>query len=241
MKAPFFMKTRKVAAITTFALATGLLFTACKKDKDDDGSISDDEVAEAVTQSVSASSGGLVVQTESSARMAGTSSLTCGASSDTSIVGASSSGAAITYNYSLAFHRSLTCTPSSLFLFTFTGSSAYSAPRMSSSDNSTAQFSVTGLESSATSYVFNSSYVRNGTQQSKVRLQRSFSSIITITSSDIKVDKTTQKIISGTATVSFEGTGSGGYTSSRSATLTFLGSSKATLTLKNGSSYSIAW
>jgi hypothetical protein len=239
MKAPIFMKIRTLAAIT---LSTGILFTACKKDKNNSDDISDDEVAEAVTQSVSASSGGMVVQTESTARMAGTgyTSLTCGQTKDTTIAGASVSGAAIVYSYSLNFNRTLTCSPLK-FQSNFTGNCTYTAPRMSSNDNSTAQLTVTGLDAASTAWTVNSSYVRNGTQQSKVRLQRSFSSVITITSSNIVVDKATQKIVSGVAEVTFEGTGSGGAKISRGATLTFLGSSKGTLTLKNGSSYSIQW
>ncbi|NII29430.1 hypothetical protein HB364_30405 [Pseudoflavitalea sp. X16] len=237
------MKIRTVAAITVLALSTGLLFASCKKDSEDKDEITDEEVAEAVTQSVSASSGGMVVQTESTAKMAGTTSFTCGQTKDTTIVGQSVSGAAISYNYSLNFNRTLTCSNGipSLFQFNFTGSCNYSAPRMSSADNSTAQFSVTGLEPTSASYIFNASYVRNGTQQSKVRFQRSFSSTITITAANITVDKATQKIVSGTATVEFVGNGSGGYSVNRGGTLTFLGNNKATLALKNGSSYNIQW
>jgi hypothetical protein len=243
MKAPIFMKIRTLATIT---LSTGILFTACKKDNNNSDDISDDEVAEAVTQSVSGSSGGMVVQTESTARMAGTgsTSFTCGQTKDTTIAGVSAAGATIVYSYSLNFNRTLTCANGvvpSRFQSNFTGTCTYTAPRMSSNDNSTAQLTVTGLEPSSTAWTVNSSYVRNGTQQSKVRLQRSFSSVITITSSNIVVDKATQKIVSGVAAVTFDGTGSGGTKVSRGATLTFLGNSKGTLTLKNGSSYSIQW
>jgi hypothetical protein len=237
MKAPILMKIRTAAILT---LSTGILFTACKKDDKVSDDISDDEVAEAVTQSVSASSGGMVAQTESTAKMASTTSFSCGQTKDTTIAGQNVPGAAITYNYSLNFNRTLSCVPAQ-FVFNFTGSSSYSALRMSSSDNSTAQFTVTGLEANSTAWTVNSNYVRNGTQQSKVRAQRSFASVITITSSNIVVDKTTQKIVSGTATATFDGTGSGGYKVSRSATIVFLGSGKGTLTLKNGGSYEIQW
>jgi len=243
MNAPILMKIRTAAAITCSA---GILITACKKDDNKNSDdISDDEVAEAVTQTVSASSGGIVVQTESTARMAGTgtASFTCGQTKDTTIAGQSTSNAIVAYSFSLNFNRILTCANNvpSQFQFNFTGNCTYSAPRMSSNDNSTAQFTVTGLEPASTVWTVNSNYVRNGTQQSKVRYQRSFSSIITITSSGIVIDKATQKIVSGTATAQFEGTGSGGTKVSRSATIVFLGNGKATLTLKNGSSYDIQW
>ncbi len=237
MKAPILMKIRVLA---TIALSSGILFTSCKKDNKTNDEITDDEVAEAVTQSVSASSGGMVAQTETTAKMSANASFTCGQTKDTTISGQNLPGAAITYNYSLNFVRTLSCAPAK-FQFNFTGNSTYNALRMSSNDNSTAQFTVTGLEANSNTWTVNSSYVRNGTQQSKIRAQRSFASVITITSSNIVVDKTTQKIVSGTATATFDGTGSGGYKVSRSATIVFLGNGKGTLTLKNGASYEIQW
>ena len=240
MKAISLPKMRTVAIIAVAAISTGVLFTACKKDNNDEETITDEEVAEAVTQSITPASGGLVVQTESVATMSAYTHLTCGQTKDTTIAGQSQPGAAITYHYSFNFSRSLSCAPAQ-WQFNYTGHVDYSGPRMSSDDNSTAQIIVTGLEPSSNNFILNSSYVRNGTQQSKVRLQRSFTSTLTITSSNITIDKSTRKIISGTATVEFVGTGSGGHTINRGATLTFLGNNKATLALKNGNTFTIQW
>ncbi|MBO9567108.1 MAG: hypothetical protein J7621_30325 [Niastella sp.] len=236
---PSILKMRTVTAFAAITLSTGLLFTSCKKDKEDNEQISDEEVAEAITQSVSGSSGGVVVQTESVATMSAYTHLACGQSKDTTIAGQSQPGATITYHYSFNYARSLVCSPAK-WQFNYTGHVDYDAPRMSSDDNSTAQTSVTGLEPATTEWTINSSYVRNGTQQSKIRLKRSWTSVISI-ESNVKVDKSTRRISSGTSTISFVGTGSGGYTVTRNATITYLGNRKATLTLKNGGTFNIEW
>jgi hypothetical protein len=233
-------------SIKSLLVISGVIIcmSSCKKDSTTtDTTLTDDEVAESVTESVSGGSGGLATQTETSTVIVSNTALSCGYSSDTTISGQSAGAAAVTYNYSLAFSRSLMCNfaiPSE-FDFTFTGQSSYTTLRMSSDDNSTATFKVTGLEPSAANYVLNENYVRNGTQQSSVRLKRSFSSTITITATDITVEKATEKIISGTATVQFTGAVTGGASTTRGGTITFLGGSKATLVLDNGSTYSIQW
>lgn len=236
---PSILKMRTVTAFAAITLSTGLLFTSCKKDKEDNEQISDEEVAEAITQSVSGASGGVVTQTESVATMSAYTHLTCGQSKDTTIAGQSQPGATVTYHYSFNFARSLSCSPAQ-WQFNYTGHVDYDAPRMSSDDNSTSQTTVTGLEPSSTEWIINSSYVRNGTQQSKIRMKRSWASTISI-ESNVKVDKATRKIASGTAAIAFVGTGSGGYTVTRNATITFLGNRKATLILKNGSTFNIEW
>ena len=239
------IKKFKGISVATAALAFCLIFSSCNKDSTTTPSttLSDDEVATAVTESVSDSSGGMVTQTQASATMASTSDLSCGESSDTTINGQNISGAIVTYNYNLQFSRSLVCNNGipSQFNFNFTGSSSYTAPLMSSNDNSNAQFVITGLQPTDANWVLNENYVRNGTQQSKVNLKRSFSSTITVTSSNVTVSKSTEKIISGTATVQFSGAISGGAGVTRGATVVFLGNGQASLTLDNGNAYTIIW
>jgi hypothetical protein len=55
------------------------------------------------------------------------------------------------------------------------------------------------------------------------------------------VDKTTLKIVSGSAAVKVTGSSSSGKSFSFAGTLTFLGSNKATLVLNSGASYAIQW
>lgn len=231
----------KQAGITVIAIT--LLLTSCKKENTENAAITEEDAVEVMTQAVSDESGGLSVQTEDAAKIANTTDLVCGQLSDTSFSGQNSAGAVITYNYSVQMSRQLTCNGNvpQQFTFNYTGQNSYNAPRMSSGDNTTAGFVITGLEPSATQYVFNQQYVRNGTQQSKIRYQRSFTSTLTITSSNIVVNKATQKIVSGSATVQFAGSTSGGGSVSYGGTITFLGNSQATLALNNGNNYSLQW
>jgi hypothetical protein len=227
--------------IALFALS--IIFIACKKDSTESASISDEEVAEAMVESVSPQSGGIVTQTESSAQMLSATEIACGQSSDTAYHAENVEGAAINYEANLLLTRTLSCSNNvpDKYLFTMEGNTLYDAPRMSSNDSSSATFEISGLQPNSGAYVFNVSYVREGTQVSKIRLQRSFSSTIRFTATGLSVDKVSQQIISGTANITFEGKGSGGASVSRSGTLTFNGNRSALLVLQNGGSYDILW
>jgi hypothetical protein len=242
------------AALLLVGLSAGMLFTisSCKKDDSTTQTISDDDISEAVSESVSTQSGGLVVQSTAAAGMTYAFSANrtgakiadqCGVLHDTTIAGASVAGAAITYSYNFSWNWLLTCdnVVPQMFVWNYAGKASYDAPRMSSSDSSKANITVTGLGGDTAYYVFNQTYVRNGSQTSKINEKRSFTSVITITSSDVKISKSTLKILSGTGVVSITGTGSGGYTFTRTGTITFLGEDKATLVLTNGKSYTITW
>lgn len=234
-------------SILRFALAvsiSGILMISCKKnDTADDNNISDDDVAEAVTQSVSASSGGLVQQTETSATLAAQKHLSCGETRDTTIIGANISGAAIVYSFTQQLSRTLTCTegiPSTLMI-NYKGKFVYTTLRMSSNDSSYATSVITGLEPASANIVLNQNYVRKGSQQSLIRLRRSFTSTITITGTNITVSKATRKIISGTANFQFEGKTSGGRIITRGGTIVFEGNQTAKLKLNNGAEFPLSW
>ena len=81
------------------------------------------------------------------------------------------------------------------------------------------QFSVTGLQPSASQYVFNQIYIRNGSENSKVRNKIGFTSNITIKTTNLTVDKNTGLILSGSASVSISGSATNG----------------------NGNTYTISW
>lgn len=225
-----------------------VLLNSCKKENTSSttDSISEEDAAEAITQSVSAESGGMTAQSYNAIEVTNTelSTLPCGITFDSSVSIASESGAAITYAANLSWNWTLTCNNLSIpevLNFNISGSSSYNAPRMSSDDNSTASFKITGLQPSATAYTMNANYERNGTQQSKVLNKNSFSSTIILESTDLIISKTTQQITSGTATASISGASSSGKSFSYSGTVTFLGNKQATLVMASGNTYNIAW
>ncbi|PZR27970.1 MAG: hypothetical protein DI535_08505 [Citrobacter freundii] len=245
------MKANVTATIKQAAIlcAAGILFfTSCTKDhstdNNDSTTVTEQEAVDVMTAGVSAESGGLAEQTDNAARVAAESSrIGCGQTIDTTYAGQNQPGAVITYNYSVHVNRSLVCNAGvpQKYNFALDGHSVYSTPRMSSDDNTTASFTIEGFQPGSSVYTFNQQYERNGTQQSKVRQQRTFTSKLVITSTDVKVDKSTRMIISGTAAVQLSGTVSGGKTVNFSGTLTFLGNRKGLLTLGNGNTYNIQW
>ena len=235
--------------LTGLFLSTALMFsmTSCKKDSTSSvssaDSVTEADAADAVTSAVTPATAGMVSQTETAVVIVNDGNLACGTESDSTITGANLSGAAVTYNYSLNWSSLMSCTNSipSSYGFNFTGKFSYDAPRISSADSSTGSFTLSGIQPGVSAYTFNSNYVREGSEVSKVREMRSFNSKISITSTNIIVDKATEKITSGTASVSISGASSSGKSFSFSGTITFNGDETATVVLASGTSYSITW
>jgi hypothetical protein len=235
--------------IFALTLLTGMTIAtaSCKKSSSSTSSTTDtvstDVAANAVTEAVTPASAGIVTQTQTATVVVSTGDFECGVTTDSSFAGSNAAGAAITYSYAFNSSRTLTCDNGipQQFAYQFTGSSAYTAPRISSDDSSAGQFTITGLQPAATQYTFNETYIRKGSENSLVGNQMSFTSTITIQASNLIVDKSTQQILSGTAAVSISGSTSGGKSFSYSGTLTFNGSQTATLVLGSGNTYSITW
>jgi hypothetical protein len=206
-----------------------------------DTTVTEADAAEAVTDAVVPQSAGLTAQVSDATVMASSSYYTCGLAYDSSITRANVSGASVTYTLNLAWNWKLSCASPASFTAAFKGSSNYSAIRMSSSDSSNGSFTITGIEPSNTAYTFNSSYTRQGSQQSKIGNKNSFTSTITVTSSNILVNKTTQQIVSGSAAVNIAGASSSGKSFSFSGTITFNGGKTATLVISGGGTYAITW
>lgn len=237
-----------ICSTLLLGLTVVAMLPACKKSNSTGtGSTADtvttDDAANAVTQAVSPESAGMVAQTQTTVVIINTNDLDCGVEKDTAFSGQNATGAAVTYSYSYSSSRLLTCSMSipSTFQFNFSGKTNYSAAYIASSDSAAGQFSVTGLNAGAADYVFNTAYIRVGSQTSKVRNELTFTSTINIQSSNLTIDKSTQQIVSGTATVSIVGAASNGRSFNYSGNITFLGNKQATLVLGNGNSYSIIW
>lgn len=242
------MKKSTIAAtLIGISLFLAMSVTSCKKESSSStDAVSEEEAAEAIAQSVSTESSGMSQQSADAVIVANAELvfLPCGIEIDSTVTGASVPGAAITYAYNLSWSWVLSCSGLGIpekINFDITGSSSYDAPRMSSNDNSTASFELTSLTPATAEYDMTANYQRNGTQQSKVFNKNSFTSTTIITSSNLKVDKITQIITSGTAAVSISGASSSGRTFSYTGTITFLGNKKGTLTMASGNTYNISW
>jgi hypothetical protein len=230
-------------------LALALATFSCKKSNSTSASasttdtVTTDDAANAVSDAVSPASAGMVAQTQTTVVIINTDELACGEAKDTAFSGQNAAGAAITYSYGYAANSLLTCNMGvpSTFQFNFSGGNSYSAAYVASDDSVKGEFNVTGLNPGATQYLFNASYIRNGSETSKVRNQYTFTSTVNIQSTNLTIDKSTQQIVSGTATVSISGAASNGRSFSYSGTITFSGGKQAVLVLGNGNTYQITW
>ena len=232
------LRTLAACLACTFTIA----LTACDKNDDNNNlqAVSEDEAADAVTEAVVPTAGGMVAQINDAVVITSNSTAACGATFDSSISGSNAAGSVITYSYNLNWNWVYKCS-NSAFEFAHNGNFKYDAPRISSDDKSEGSFVVSGVDESSANYILNSNYKRNGTQQSKILNKNSFSSNITITSTDITVSKASREIVSGTASVTVSGASTGGVAFNYSGTLTFLGNKTATLELGNGNTYNISW
>lgn len=240
-------RSKIVIPFVAFVLAIGML-SSCKKDNNDNSSteVTVDDAADAVAGSVASETDGMSATVSTTTELAArvgvfttTPSINCGQEYTTSYA-ASASNSGYSYNYTGSTHYQLTCSDSLPSSFTFgqTMDGVYETPRMSSDDDVTGNWTLSGLEPSVANTSFSGSYVRNGSQVSKVRNQRSFTSTITITANNVTVNKSTYKITGGTASVSMNGTSSAGNTYTYEGSITFNGNDTATLTI-NGNTYTI--
>ena len=131
----------------------------------------------------------------------------------------------------------LTCTEQvpTQYEFKATGRALYDFPRMSSDDSVNNKIVVTGLSNDSTFYKVSQTYIRTGTQQSKIGKMHKFTSTVTVSSTNMYVNKT-----SGTATVNIKGESSSGKSFTLSGTLTFSGNDAASLVL-NDTKYTVSW
>jgi hypothetical protein len=237
------VKTTMVILLMASSLGLGL--NSCKKDgvAANDVTVTEADAAELTTDAVTPTTGGFALQVNSSVTIYKTVALSCGVKKDSTLTKTSAAGATPSYSYNLSWNYMLTCTgivPNQL-TFNFTGSHTFDGTRMSSNGNSTGGFVLTNLQPSASTYTLSTSFTHTGTETSKIARKYTFTSNLSITSSNILVDKTTLKIVSGSAAVKLTGSSSSGKSFSFAGTITFLGDNKATLLLNSGASYAIQW
>jgi len=238
---------QKGTKLVAFLLVSLLFLTSCNKDDDNSSEIQESEVVDAVNNSLSTDTNGMAksintaaVYTEEENLYTSTPNLNCG-QLYTDSYAESSSSANYTYNYSANCSYQLNCDTNGApqnFNYQANRAGSYDTPRMSSNDNAAAQWTISNLGTTNANALFNGNYVRNGTQVSKIRNQSTFSSTLTYSLSNIAVNKTTHKIASGSATVTFVGVASTGNQYTYNGTITFNGNDTATLVI-NGNTYNI--
>jgi len=229
--------------------AAGSLVVSCSKDDDNDSQqgITEEEAAEVAQRSVDPASGGVVAQLNTSVTIAASASFlgpaNCGVQKTNNYSGSSTQGATISYAYSYGWNWTLTCagTQPQRFDFAYSGSAGYDGPRIATSGSTAATANITGLESSASQYVVNTSYEHNGNTTSKIGNKNSFTSKVQISSANINIDKVTRKIQSGSAAVTITGSTTQGSSFNYNGTIVFNGNNTATVTLNSNQTYAVQW
>lgn len=240
---------------TLLSLALAATVFSCSKDDKEatPAALTSAEMAEAVSQAFTIQGGGLVSQTAVALNIVNAANTTapagrladmCGSAFDTTFSGKNADTASVyTFNYGFKWNWSVSCedaTPSQV-TFSYKGSNTYAGPRMSAEDSTSAKVQLIGLPADSAFYVMSQTYTRTGAQQSLTGSKKAFKSTITIITSNMKLNKTTGNIVSGTATVKIAGTfNNGGDVFSKSGTFTFSGNGSGSLVL-DGEKYTVAW
>jgi hypothetical protein len=222
----------KNSMLLMLSLLVSFSFGSCKKETEGDPETLDaEQVAEAIASSLSTSTTGMLLQVQDvadyTAKVAAAPSF-CSVSKDSSFTRTSQPGSTITYSYKFEYHYAQSCPNNERKIeLHYLGAGQYHGPRMSSDDAASASFTITNIHSG--SYTFNGTYSRNGTQVSKVRNQNSFTSSLIVTFDQLSVDRSSRRVMSGTATVEFLGEGTNGRSFTYTGQLTFTGDQKANL------------
>lgn len=245
---------KKIAYISiTGLIVISTCFSSCKKKEDEpepEKVITTDDAADVVVYAMESGSGGYAEQVTDGATYTDNSgyrqsslnssmTLSCGVAFDTTVT--RSHSGTVTASYTHQRRYLLNCdTNSQATSITYSGSYTgnFDGPRMNSSNNGNRNWIITGLDSSSTVYTYSGSLTRNGTHNSEVRNQYSFTSNLQVNTSNLTVDKTTHKITGGSGSVNLSCAVSNGNTYNFSGTIVFNNNNTATLTI-NGNTYTI--
>lgn len=238
------MKTTKLFLLACLLCIAG----ACKDDNDDSSAMTSEEAADVVGSSLAMNSSGLTAVVNTSVNGAdaaitaseGGRTATCGYTNQQSFSATSLPGAIITYSYDYSYSYILTCgndIPQNLAITTVYDGQ-FDAPRLASQHSGTSNLTITALDESAASYIINGNYNRSGAFQSKIRNKNSSTSTVDFSINDLTVNKTDQRVLSGSASVTLTGSISGKGSFTYTATVVFEGDETATVTI-NGTVYHV--
>ncbi|WP_448701311.1 hypothetical protein ACFGVR_04020 [Mucilaginibacter sp. AW1-3] len=224
------------------AIALLFLVGACSKSNDNsaNASISTDDAATIMANSMSSSSGGMAsasVDVTVNAQLTFNANPGCGGTKNYSFNRQSPQGSSVTYSYAFNYTYTLNCVnnaPSSVSS-SATSTGSFDGPNLSSTDAGTSTFTVNGLAQSATAYSLSGEYKRAGSFTQKTGNMNKGSSNVDITLSSLSIPKAGGTIASGNATFTLSGSSNNG-SFNFSGTITFTGNNQANLVV-NGTAY----
>jgi hypothetical protein len=238
------IKPRFCGGAGIFLVAALLLAYGCDKNAnptDPFGELTENDAADIIASSLggSQSTGGLTAQMEEVTYVAGGGPIPkigiaadpAGTNFDTTIVRQLTG----IFSYNYTFYYSYDFTTANTLRFAYSMRGSFDTPRVSSDDSANAVLDVSGIFSGAYLF-FTGTYLRIGSQNIKVRDERSVNTEISVNLVNVQVNKATRMVESGGATISLTIEGSEGGSLYYVATLTFEGNFNATMTI-NGRSF----
>ncbi|MEZ4686354.1 MAG: hypothetical protein R3B47_09885 [Bacteroidia bacterium] len=143
-------------------------------------------------------------------------------------------------NYAAGFSYQFSCNaakiPTSAHI-DYAQSGTFAGLRLSGADSASCSIDIAGLQPSATLLVFDGSYGRSGTHDFSANNKRNINSTISLTLTQVEMDKSSYEITSGSGTFSLTGSTQNGSFSYK-GTIVFNGNKQATITI-NGNTYQI--
>ncbi len=233
------MKTSNFIKVPAIALL--LMVGACSKNSNDTtASISTDDAATIMANSMSSGSGGMVSASADitlNAQVTFNANPGCGGTKTYNFSRQSPANASVTYSYNFNYTYTLNCVnnlPDNVS-GSATSTGSFDGPSMSSNDSGTTTFTVGGLVQSSANYTVNGEYKRSGSFAKKTGNMNQGSSNVDIIVSSLVVPKSGGVIASGTANFTLSGS-SNNSSYSFNGTITFTGNNSANLVV-NGTAY----
>ena len=227
--------TLKTLAIALLSLT---LVISCKKNDTTtpETTVTEDDAADVVASAIGTGGYGFTSSANEASQKTNFGSNTpqpCLYSLDTTYTKASPAGSLFVYNYSLRYKYQMFCTNGILqnMVFDLITSGNIDFPRVSGTTNATGKLTITGLNPSATAYVANGTYVRNGSATSKVRNKNTFTYQVNLSVSNLSVLKSNYSVQSGTGTVTISATTTSGKVFNFTGALTYVNATTATLVI----------
>lgn len=220
-------------------------FAACKDEEaETPNAISSNEAAVMVGSSFASNSSGVsfvsresagksedMLEDHTNGRIA-----TCGVSQSIDLAGASPVGGTITWSYDFSYNFRLNCNADELpdnIAVNLSYNGDFDSPKLAFEHSGLSELTLKGLEDSATDFLMNGLYKRSGSFEIKEGEKKSGSSSIDITITNVVIDKTTHKIVSGNSSFLLTGSVSGKGTFKYEGTVEFSGSDSAQMKIKN--------
>ncbi len=231
-------------------LFLGLLVTICiscdrERGFGDAAEVTEEEALEMVQTSLVSEAYGMNIQADDASALDSNESsksvVDCGVINARTMERNSLPNATVKFTHDIDYRFSLVCENDvpKAYAIDFIGNGTYNSPRMESDDTITYNAVLANIASSEGPYIYNSSFIREGTQTTKIAGRtKNFDSTLSIENSNIAVDKNSRVILEGSSTFSLTGTLSTGEPFSYKGTVSFKGNGEATIVI-NGNTYNV--